>query len=112
MEIQVKHGNVVLDFTQAEIARPTLQLDVDLRHSNLILITRPGVVIDADDLLMNSGNVRLRPSPEPQHPEVLRVDLAGQIHHGNVVARVPRRSFWAWLRRRPYAPLPPGAGRP
>jgi len=113
LEIQVKQGNVTLDLTQADITWPTLQLDVQLQHGNLILITRPGIFIDADDLIMRSGNVQLRSPHGPEVPAVLRIDLAGEVRHGNMVARPPYRSFWDWLRRRPYpyvAALP--AGRP
>ena len=111
IEIQVKQGNVILDLTRAEITRPTVQVDVELRHGNLILITRPGIFIDADDLVMRSGNARIRSPRGPEVPAVLRVDLAGTVHHGNMVARPPYRSFWDWLRRRPHqAALPPGRG--
>ena len=113
IEILVKHGNVILDLTQAEITRPTVQVDVELRHGNLILITRPGIFIDADDLVMRSGNARIRSPRGPEVPAVLRVDLAGTVHHGNMVARPPYRSFWDWLLRRPLphqAALPDGRG--
>lgn len=109
LEISVKHGNVVLDFTQAEITWPTLQADVDLRHSNLVVITRPGVTVDTDNLVLNGGNARVRAPRGPEAPAVLHVSLAGKVHHSNVVARTARWTFWDWLRRpRPYAALPPG----
>ncbi|HEY1916729.1 MAG TPA: DUF1707 domain-containing protein [Streptosporangiaceae bacterium] len=112
VEIVVKHGNVILDFTRAEITRPTVQVDVDLRHGNLILITRPGIFIDADDLIMRSGHARIRLARGPEVPAVLRIDLAGLVHHGNMVARPPYRSFWDWLLRRPHPhqAAPPPAG--
>jgi hypothetical protein len=113
MVIQVRHGNVVLDFTQAEITWPTLQLDIDLHHGNLVLKTRPGVIVDADDLTMQGGNARIRSPRGPEVPAVLRVGLSGRVRHGNMVARLPFRSFWDWLRRRPnpyVAALP--SGRP
>ena len=111
VRIEVRHGNVVLDFTQAEISWPTVQIEVELRHGNLVLITKPGIVVDADDLTMGHGNARVRPPRGPEAPVLLRIDLAGTIAHGNMVARPRYRSFRDWLRRRPHpdaAALPPG----
>jgi hypothetical protein len=111
MTVEVKHGNVFLDFTQADVTWPTLRLDVDLHHSNLVLITKPGILIDSDALTLQGGNSRIRSPRGPEAPPALRVDLAGQVRHSNVVARPPHRSFWSWLLRRPdrYA-LPAGRG--
>ena len=101
MVLEVRHGNVVLDFTEAEITWPSLQIDVELHHSNLVLITKPGVLIDADELILNGGNSKVRSSRGPEVPAVLRVGLSGQVNHANMVARPPHRSFWDWLLRRP-----------
>jgi len=40
-------------------------------------------------------------------PVILRVELAGRIRAGDIVARLPRRTFLQWLRRepRPYQSL-------
>jgi hypothetical protein len=110
MVLEIRHGNVVLDFTQAEITWPSLQIDIELHHSNLVLITKPGVLIDADELTLNGGNSKVRSPRGPEVPAVLRVALAGRVNHGNLVARPPHRSFWDWLRRRPHAHALP-AGR-
>ncbi|HEY2523241.1 MAG TPA: DUF1707 domain-containing protein [Streptosporangiaceae bacterium] len=109
MTVEVRHGNVILDFTEADVAWPTLQLDVDLHHSNLVLITKPGILIDADALTLESGNSRIRPPRGPEVPATLRVDLAGRVRHSNVVARAPHRSFWAWLLHRPPRSALPAA---
>ena len=109
MVLEVRHGNVVLDFTEADITWPNLALDVELHHSNLTLITKPGILVDADELILNGGNTRVRSPRGPEVPAVLRIDLTGKVNHGNMVARAPRRSFWDWLRRRPQAyALPAG----
>jgi hypothetical protein len=101
MELEVTHGNVKLDFTEAIIASPVLQLAVEVKHGNLVLVTRPGVVIDTDDVTMNNGNVRVRAPWRADVPEVLRVAVSGRVRHGNFVARPRYRSLWQWLRRAP-----------
>jgi hypothetical protein len=36
---------------------------------------------------------------------ILRVEVSGRVRGGNLVVRLPRRTFWQWLKRqpRPYA---------
>jgi Domain of unknown function (DUF1707) len=101
MEITATGGNVKLDFTEAVIAAPTLQVDATVRGGNLVLVTRPGVVVDTDGVRTVGGNIRARPARGPKQPVVLRVELTGQAWGGNVVVRPPRRTLWQWLLRRP-----------
>lgn len=101
MEIRATGGNVKLDFTEAVITGPTLQVDAAVRGGNLIVVTRPGVEVDTDGVTMIGGSVRTRPARGPKQPVALRVQLAGQAWGGNVVVRPPRRTLWQWLLRRP-----------
>jgi DUF1707 SHOCT-like domain len=101
MEIRATGGNVKLDFTEAMITVPTLQVDATMRGGNLILVTRPGLEVDTDGVTMIGGNIRTRPARGPKQPVILRVQLAGQAWGGNVVVRPPRRTLWQWLLRRP-----------
>ncbi|HUB40767.1 MAG TPA: DUF1707 domain-containing protein [Streptosporangiaceae bacterium] len=105
IEAKVTGGNVKLDLTAALITLPTLTVDADLRGGNLILVTRPGILVETDDLTMTGGNVRFRKGTHSQAAVILRVELSGRVRGGNVVVRLPRRSFWQWLTRqpRPYA---------
>jgi hypothetical protein len=102
MEIRSTAGNVKLDFTEAVITHDLLQLDVELGFGgDLLLVTRPGIVVDADDLEVSLGDVKIKTGADPHAPVILRVKLAGRIRGADVVARPPRRRFWQWLRRRP-----------
>jgi len=68
---------------------------------NLILIVRPGITVDTDDLTVIGGNVRFRTGTDQPAPNALRVELSGRVKGGNVVVRLPRRTFWQWLTRQP-----------
>jgi len=105
IEAKVTGGNVKLDLTAALITLPTLTVDADVRGGNLILVTRPGIVVDTDDLTMVGGNVVFGKGTDGQAAVTLRVELSGRVRGGNVVVRLPRRTFWQWLTRqpRPYA---------
>jgi hypothetical protein len=103
MEIKVAGGNVRLDFTEAIITSPVVQIDVDVRGGSVVIVTRPGVVVDADEVEMVGGNVKVHHLEGPQPPSILQVEVSGQIRGGNLRAhppRPPRRTFWQWLLRR------------
>lgn len=101
MEIKVTSGNVVLDFTQAIFAEPVLQISTEVRSGNLRLITKPGVVVDADEVAVRSGNVRVTAPWGHDVPELLRIEVTGKVGSGNIRARPPYRTFWQWLTRKP-----------
>jgi hypothetical protein len=100
MEISAIGGNVKLDFTEAVITAPTLQVDATVRGGNLVVVTRPGVEVDTDGVSNVGGNIKVRPARGPKQPVILRVELTGQAYGGNVVVRPPRRTLWQWLLRR------------
>ena len=104
MEIRLMFCDAKLDFTDALITHNTLHIDVDLRiGGNLLLVTRPGIVVDTDDLTRSSGDIKIRPASGPGTPVVLRVQLAGQSRGGDIIARPPRRKVSERLRRRPQS---------
>jgi hypothetical protein len=106
MEVRVASGTVKLDFTEAVITHPSLQIDAEVRSGSLILVTKPGVVVDADDVAVRSGSVRAKAPGNPDTPAVLRIHVAGKVGSGSITARPARRTFWQWLLRRPR-PYPP-----
>ena len=90
MEIRSAWGEVVLDFTQAVITHDTLRLDLDIRGGSLKLYV-PGRRRDTDDLVTNYAKIKARRSAVPETPVVLRVEVAGEVTHGQVVVRPPGR---------------------
>ena len=107
MEVKVGSGGVRLDFTEAVITQAALAIDVEVNSGWLVLITKPGIVVDADDISVRSGSVKVEPPGEA--PTMLRIQVAGKVGSGRVKARPsrpPRRTFWQWLLRRPRPALP------
>ncbi|EST21087.1 DUF1707 SHOCT-like domain-containing protein [Streptomyces roseochromogenus] len=86
-------GHVTLDFSSAVITHDTLRIDLDMTGGTLRLITRPGVVVDADSLVMGYGKTKVRPARDPGAPVVLRVEIHGRLSMGRLEARPPRRWF-------------------
>jgi hypothetical protein len=105
MDLKVSSGHITLDFTEAVIMQRMLHIDADVRSGHITLITKPGIVVDADDVTVRNGRVKVRAPWSTDVPELLRIDVAGKCGSGHISARPPRRSLWQWLRRapRPYA---------
>jgi hypothetical protein len=99
MEVSVTSGSVKLDFTQAAITLPTLKLDADVKSGSLTLVTKPGIVVDADDVAVSSGRVRVKTHGGQAVPVILRIEVAGKVRSGAITARPPRRTFLQWLLR-------------
>ena len=101
MEIRAVGGTVKLDFTKAVITQPVLQIDAYVRGGRFVLVTKPGIEVDADGMTLRSGRVRLRPRNGWKEPARLKVEVSGENHAGHVGARPPRRTFRQWLLRKP-----------
>ena len=110
LDVKVRGGNVTLDFTEAVITQPMLRITAEVTGGELRLITRPGIVVDAGDMSVHGGNFTLPEPPGPGVPVLLRVEIAGSVRGAAITAgpppppRLPRRTFWQWLRRAPRPP--------
>jgi Domain of unknown function (DUF1707) len=87
LELRSSWCDVKLDFTDAIIEHETLHIDVNMRGGSLTLVTRPGIVADADALTTRYADVDIRPGAEPGGPVILRVHLAGRMRYGVISTR-------------------------
>jgi hypothetical protein len=101
MDLKVSSGHVKLDLTEAVITQPALHIDAEVRSGHILLVTRPGIAVDLDDVSVRSGQVKVRAPWGDSVPVFLRVTVAGTCGSGHIIARPRRRSFWQWLRRGP-----------
>ena len=104
LEVENRHGNVVLDFSNAIISQPTLELSISVGHGNIVLMVPPDVLVDLDGVTNGHGTVHQRVRRDSDAPVRLMITATGNVRHGNLVVRGPRgprRSFWARLLRRP-----------
>ena len=109
MEVRVKSGLVTLDFTEAVITQPLLPIEAEVGSGALTLITKPGIVVDMDEVTVRSGALEVK-APWGQDASVLRIEVSGKVGSGVISARPrrpprpprpPRRTFWQWLTRQP-----------
>ena len=109
MEIRAVGGKVKLDFTDAVITSPILQIRAEVRGGWLVLVIGPGIEVDSDDVVVHGGRVKVRPTQGWTEPVRLKIEVSGEARGGRVVVRPPRRSFGQWVLRRPQPFL--GAAR-
>ncbi len=100
---------VTLDFTEAVITQPLLPIDAEVGSGILTLVTKPGIVVDMDEVAVRSGSLEVK-APWGQDASVLRIEVSGKVGSGMITARPrrpprpprpPRRTFWQWLTRQP-----------
>jgi hypothetical protein len=106
MEVRVTGGSVTLDFTEAVILQPSLLIDADVSASRLTLVTKPGVVVDTEEVAAEGSYVKVRAHGGPEVPVILRIQVSGKVSGGHLTARPPGRTFWRWLRRHPQPHAP------
>lgn len=87
LELRSSSCDVTLDFTNAVITHDTVRIDMDVRGRSLILLARPGTVVDADSLTLRHAHATVGPSVTPGAPVILRVQLAGRMCYGQIEAR-------------------------
>lgn len=90
IELRTQLCQVTLDFAEAVISSDTLHIDVQMVHGKLLIVTAPGVEIDADGLTLTYSKCKLRPARAGADTR-LRIELAGTLLHAKVIERWPRR---------------------
>jgi hypothetical protein len=101
MEIRAVGGIVKLDFTDAVITSPTLQIQAEVRGGWLVLVTKPGIEVDADGVAVHGGRVKVWPEHGWARPVSLTIEISGETRGGRLIARPPRRTFHQWVLRKP-----------
>jgi Domain of unknown function (DUF1707) len=99
LDIDVRSGSVFLDFTEAVITRPSLEITIAVRSGHVTFVVPPDVAVDVDDVTVRSGHVRHKAHAEPGTPLRLAVTVSGSVRSGQVTVRPPRQGFWATLRK-------------
>ena len=89
LELRASWCDVTLDFTDAVITYDTLQVDMNMRGGSLILVARPGLVVNADSLTVRYTDVETGASARPGTPVILRVQLVGRVRYGRIETRWP-----------------------
>ena len=84
MELRTKWCDVTLDCTTAINPHGTLHLELKMRGGTLLLLGRPGLAVDANDLAVKYTDIHLGAAAGPID---LAVQLSGSTRHGEIHVR-------------------------
>jgi len=108
LHIELRHGNVLLDFTEAVFPGPReIEVTIDAKHSNVRMIVPDGTVIDTSGLALRHSNVRHR-EPGTATPRSIRITASGELAHSNVHVSLLSRFAQRRRARRAARELPRG----
>lgn len=119
LELSLTWTGLVLDFTEAVIGADHLDVDLAMVGQNLVIVTRPDMRVDLDDLTLEFVSVAVKRGADAPRAAALpsgidargatglTVKVRGNKMHGRIVVRPARRTFWQWLTRaEPVLALP------
>jgi hypothetical protein len=94
LELEVRGGNVLLDFTTAALRGPVTEVDVEMRGGNLRMVVPDGHAVDAEEVEIRGGQVVHRHAKhrDPHAPVVHRITITGSLTGGNIIVQPPRGS--------------------
>lgn len=94
LRVQSTMGSVLLDFCDATIRHPVIEIELDLGAGSARLLVPDGATANVDGIVTGMGTVKSSvPSvPRPGSPHL---HVYGRAGMGSVVVRRPRR-FWRW----------------
>ena len=99
LDVRVGSGTVVLDLTRSPCRTRASRSTPRSAAGACWIVTRPGVEVDATDVTIRSGQVKIRSPWGTPLPASLAIHVTGPVTSGSITARPPRRTFWEWLRR-------------
>lgn len=89
-----KAGSVKLDFTEAVISYPVVEISLDVVAGSTTLVLPPGASVDATDVQTVAGSVKVRGNL-PESSGQPHFVVTGRQSMGSLVVRRQYR-FWRW----------------
>ena len=92
LELEVRGGSVVLDYSRATVVGPASEVNLRMRGGSARILVPPGYVVDAIGLSMRGGSVRDRSgTDDTSAPTVVhRITVTGEMVGGSLIVNPPR----------------------
>jgi hypothetical protein len=100
LRIEAVGSTVLLDFTEAVISTPIVELDLVLRGSTVRLTVPVGSSVDVGGVSLIGGSAKARRLAEHQTGTGTHFVITGEARGSTIRARTLRQWSWPWERRR------------
>ncbi|MDP4502719.1 DUF1707 SHOCT-like domain-containing protein [Nonomuraea turcica] len=94
LRVSSKYGSVELDFSEAVIAHPVVDVELDLTYGSAKIILPEGGVASVDAFRSDYGYPKSAVPSRPR-PGSLYVVVTGRSKYGGLVVRYPRKRWFA-----------------
>ena len=91
---QARHSSVRLDFTDAVVQWPEVQVAADIQHSSIVMIIPHGWSVTIDDVDLHGSSTKNKASASS--PNGVHLYVTGRARHSSVTVRHPRKRHWWW----------------
>lgn len=92
--VTAQAGSVKLNYTEAVINHPELEIALDVRAGSVVIVLPDGASAEVDDVDVEAGSVKNRVSQVPG-AGAPHIRVTGRAKAGSLTVRYPRR-FWRW----------------
>ncbi|WP_246267790.1 DUF1707 SHOCT-like domain-containing protein [Nonomuraea typhae] len=93
LRVTSKHGSVDLDFSQALVPHPVVDVEIDLKYGSACLTLPPGASANLDGFTSRWGSSGSDVAGRPQ-PGALHVRVSGSSKYGSLSVRYPRKRWF------------------
>ncbi|MGW4797402.1 DUF1707 SHOCT-like domain-containing protein [Nonomuraea sp. NPDC004297] len=94
LRVTSKYGSVELDFAQAVIPHPVVEVELDLTYGSAKIILPEGAVANVDGFQSDWGHPSTTNVPSRPRPGVLCVMVVGRAKFGGLTVRYPRKRWF------------------
>jgi hypothetical protein len=89
-----EHSSLRLDFTDAVVRWPEIEVSADVLHSSLVMIVPQGWSVSIDDVELSHGSSKNKTTAAA--PNGVHLHVSGRAQHSSFVVRHPRKRHWWW----------------
>ncbi|MEU8245939.1 DUF1707 domain-containing protein [Nonomuraea sp. NPDC048916] len=89
-----KYGSVEIDFSQATIPYPVVELELELKYGSATIVLPEGGAVNVDGFQNTWGSTTTTNVPGRPRPGGVHVVVSGESKYGQLVVRYPRRRWF------------------
>jgi hypothetical protein len=94
LRVSSKYGSVELDLSEAVVAHPVVDIELDLTYGSAKIILPEGGVANVDAFQSDWGQTSTSDVPSRPRPGALYVVVSGRAKYGGLSLRYPRKRWF------------------